>query len=87
MLDERATGKTIPQDIKENVLFVLENENSKLRQANGKREIYVNDGGAWSDKASCKTHHCIVSEERRLQYVDKKDGPYVKYTKTKRVPI
>jgi hypothetical protein len=38
-----------------------------------------------SSKASHKTHHYIV-EENNLDYVDKKDGQYVKYSRGKRVP-
>lgn len=69
------------------MLFVLENEDNTARQANGQRAVYVDDCGTWSGKVSCKTHHYIISEGRRLEYVDKKDRQYVRFTKGKRIPV
>jgi hypothetical protein len=48
MLHERPSVKAIPQDEKENVLFMLGNENNATRQAYGQRPCYADDCRAWS---------------------------------------
>lgn len=73
LLTHRPTGKSIPRGIKENVAFVLENENNLIRKANGNRACYVDDCGAWSSTGSCKTHHYAMEEDEKLDYVDKKN--------------
>ena len=87
LLTHRPSGKSVPRGIKENVAFVLENENNLVRNANGNRSCYVDDCGAWSSTGSCKTHHYIMAEDKKLDYVDKKNGQYVKSVKGKRVVI
>ena len=87
MIHEKPCGKTIPTGVKENVLFVVDNNDNTDRQAKGKRPMYVDDCGIWSDKASCKTHHYIISEDGCLEYVDKKNGQYVKFVKGQRVAV
>ena len=87
MLTQQPSGKSVPGGVKENVAFVLENETNLTRKGVGKRACYVDDCGAWSRSGSCKTHHYILSEGKRLHYVDKKDGNYVKFVKGKRVVI
>ena len=87
LLTHRPIGKSIPRGIKENVAFVLENENNLIRNANGNRACYVDDCGAWSSTGSCKTHHYTMEEDEKLDYVDKKNGQYVKCVKGKRVVI
>ncbi len=87
MHTHRPSGKNIPRGIKENVAFVLENENNLTRKDNGKRACYVDDCGAWSRKGSAKTHHYVLKPHNKLDYVDKKDGKYVRFVKGKRVPI
>ena len=79
--------KTIPTGVNENVPFVVDNNDNTDRQAKGKRPMYVDDCGIWSAKASCKTHHCIISEEGCLEYVDKKNGQYVQFVKGQRVAV
>ena len=86
MLSESPSGREVPQGIKESVLFVLNNEANVSRQARGGRAFYADDCGVWSNKASCKTNHYIL-KGNNLDYVDKKDGLYLKYNKDKRVPI
>lgn len=73
--------------MKENVPFVLENENNITRENLGKRACYVDDCGFWSKTGSCKTHHYILTNDRGLDYVDKKDGNYVKFVKSECVLI
>ena len=87
LLTHRPSGKSVPRGIKENVAFVLENENNLVRNANGNRSCYVDDCGAWSSTGSCKTHHYIMAEGKKLDYVDKKNGQYVKSVKGKRIVI
>jgi hypothetical protein len=87
MHTHRPSGKNIPRGIKENVAFVLENENNLTRKENGKRACYVDDCGAWSRNGSAKTHHYVLKQHNKLDYVDKKDGKYVRFVKGKRVPI
>ncbi len=87
MHTHRPSGKNIPRGIKENVAFVLENENNLTRKDNGKRACYVDDCGAWSRKGSATTHHYVLKPHNKLDYVNKKDGKYVRFVKGKRVPI
>ena len=86
-LTHRPSGKTIPCGVKENVAFLLQNEENITRRGNGKRPCYVDDCGAWSRIASCKTHYYIVKEDNRLDYTEKKEGKYVKCIKCKRIPL
>ena len=67
-------------------MLILHNKENVSQQARGGRAFCADDCGTWSNNASCKTHHYIV-ENNNLEYVDKKDGQYVKYNKSKRVPI
>ena len=83
----RPSGKSIPRGIKENVAFILENENNLTRKDNGKRACYVDDCSAWSRNGSTKTHHYVLKSHNKLDYVDRKDGEYVKFIKGKRVAI
>lgn len=78
------SGRNITRGVKENVAFVLENEENLTQKATGNRVCYVDDCGAWSRRGSCKTHHYIMTEDK-LYYVDKKDSQYVKFVKGKRV--
>lgn len=81
MLTHRPSGKSVPGGIKENVAFILENEHNFTRKDFGKLACYVDDCGAWSRTGSCKTRHYILTDDKRLNYVDKKDGDYVKFVK------
>jgi hypothetical protein len=83
----RPSGKSIPRGIKENVAFVLENENNLTRRDNGKRACYVDDCGAWSRNGSTKTHHYVLKSHNKFDYVDRIDGEYVKFIKSKHVAI
>ncbi len=87
MVTHRQSGKSVPGGIKENVAFILENQCNLTRKNFGKRACYVDDCRAWSRTGSCKTHHYILTEDKRLDYVDKKDGNYFKFVKGKRVLI
>ena len=62
MLSESPSGKEVPRGIKEDVLFVLNNEANVSRQARGGRAFYADDCGVWSNKAFCKTNHYILKE-------------------------
>lgn len=65
----------------------MESENNLTRKHNGKRACYVDDCGAWSRNGSTKTHHYVLKQHNKLDYVDKKDGKYGRFIKGKRVPI
>ena len=46
MLNQRPSGKSLPGGVKENVAFVLENENNLTCKGVGKLACYVDDCGA-----------------------------------------
>ena len=72
MLTHRPSGKSVAGGIKENVAFVLENENNLTCKGFGKQACYIDDCGALSRSGSCKTHHYVLTEDKGLHYVDKK---------------
>ena len=71
MLTHRPSGKTIPRGIKENVAFIVENQNSLVMLTTAELGLELD--------------HYVLTEDNRLDYVDKKDGKYIKFVKGKHV--
>ncbi len=76
----------LPKGRKENVYFVVDNnENIKRRNSGGKSK-FPDDCGAWSDSSSTKKHH-YVSENGSLVYIELKNKLFYKYSKGEKRPL
>ncbi|XP_071958450.1 uncharacterized protein [Antedon mediterranea] len=85
MLSEKPTSTSIPNGIKHNVYFLLDNSVNISRWANGQRSQYKDDCN-WSTKTSSNRHYYVLVDDH-LSYVDKKDGLFCKDVNHKRIPI
>ncbi|XP_064102293.1 uncharacterized protein LOC135212631 [Macrobrachium nipponense] len=86
MLHKHPSGTSVPDGTKENVYFLLNNEINMARRGKGKLCRYLDDCGAWSVNASCKSHHYVIRGEQ-LDNVDLKAGLYCKELKGLKVPL
>ena len=86
MLHRQPTGTSVPSGIKENVYFLLNNAPNILRRGKGKMCRYMDDCGAWTVNASCKSHHYVIRGEQ-LDSVELRDGSYCKELKGVKVPL
>ena len=76
----------LPKGRKENVYFVVDNnENIKRRNSGGKSK-FPDDCGAWSDSSSTKKHH-YVFENGSLVYIELKNKLFCKYSKGEKRPL
>jgi len=74
-------GSAIPQGIKENVYFVINDTPNIQRRSNKKQSEYSDDCGAYdSKKNSTKSHYYILSGPV-LTYVEKKNGLFGNFVK------
>ena len=66
------TGDCIPQGVKENVYFVINDTENSIRRQNKKYSEYPDDCGAWQKgKNSTKSHDFILTGDS-LTFVVKK---------------
>ena len=75
----------VPNGLKENVFFIVDNSNNVERRGGGKRSLFVDDCGVWG-KGSTKKHSYWF-QNGSLSYVEQKTGVYVKSVKNQRVPL
>lgn len=77
--------ETIPNVTKENIGFLIDNQENMEREKNGQHRKYEDNCGVWG-KVSLKTHHFVVDNDK-FKYVDFKDGVYSTTVKSKRMPL
>ena len=84
--DDHLDDSDVPNGIKENVYFMLNNKPNVERRKAGKKGTFFDDCGVYSQKGSMKTHY-FIKENARYRYVDKKDGKYMTTLRRQRVPL
>ncbi|XP_076028574.1 uncharacterized protein LOC143017704 isoform X2 [Oratosquilla oratoria] len=77
----------IPPGIKENVYFLLNNTKNVQRRNLGKKAVYHDDCGVYSQRGSMKTHYFIRNKDGTYRYAEKKNGVYVTTKKKERVEM
>ena len=85
--NENADYTSVPNGIKNNVYFVLQNEVNKNRRGKGAKSTYNDDCGVWDSKTTSTKLTYYISVCGKLVYVVKKGGLYGKIVKGSFVPI
>jgi len=68
----------VPRGVKENVWYVVDNSGNVERQADGKKNIFWDDCGAWSSKDGHVVKRTYVVSGKRLSVVQVVNGLYCK---------
>ena len=84
---ENADHTSVPNGIKNNVYFVLQNEVNMNRLGKGAKSTYNDDCGVWDSKTTSTKSTYYISVCGKLVYVVKKGVLYGKIVKGSFVPI
>jgi len=89
VIDLLSTSETsdtnIPRGKKENLYFIINNEQNHNRVEQGKKRKYVDDCGVWK-YASIKAHY-FVHTDNQFRYVDLSKGVYTTTVSNNRVQM
>ncbi|XP_033113522.1 uncharacterized protein LOC117114091 [Anneissia japonica] len=75
------SGHCVPDGLKQNFYFLLNDNNNVLRRSQKKKAKYIDDCGAWDKKASSNTHTYLINNGMKLTYIEKSNGQYYKNKK------
>ena len=76
-IGDRRTVTSMPDGRKENVYYIVSENNNELRSTTGKRKKYPDDCGVWdSSKGHTVNSYFVFGENNNVKYLSLRDGIY-----------